>query len=166
MGQQLSRAPFNTPFTPGDTVEIIPELMPVVMLFAPFFVTYLALHFILFRPLMDYLDEREAVSGRALAEATDFETATGDKLEELEAKLATARREIGELRKAARDAAGQDETEILDDARTSAAAVLAEAVVRIGKEKADAATQLRGTAKVLSADIAEQVLGRSAKGEA
>lgn len=144
-------------------MEIIPELVPVVLLVLPFFVTYAVLHVVLFRPLLQYLEDREAVSGTAEAEAKSFEQATADKMTEVEAQLAAARRDITELRKDARTEAQAKEAEILAAARKEAEGTIEEAVARIGKEKKAAATTLKGTAKVLSADIAAQVLGRSPK---
>lgn len=148
-------------------MEIIPSLIPALLLVLPFLVTYLALRVILFGPLVTYLEERDAVSGTAHAEAEAFVTATSDKLSELEKRLTVARRDIGELRKAARTTASQEEAKMLAEARAQGEARVAEASARIGQEKHVAATTLRGTAKILSAEIATQVLGRSARsGEA
>ena len=144
-------------------MEIFPELVPAVLLVLPFLVTLLALNFILFKPLVQYLEDRDAVSGKALAEADSFKSAANDKLAELEEQLAGARREIVEIRKHARGEAQGEEAKILAEARKAAEAEVDTAVARISKEKADASVTLRGTAKVLSGDIAAQVLGRSAK---
>lgn len=148
-------------------MEIIPDPLTAFLLVFPFLVTLVALRSILFVPLVAYLEERDAVSGKAHAEAHAFTTATTDKLGELERRLTVARRDIGELRKTARTSASHEEARMLAEARAQGDARVTEAAGRIAQEKAAAATVLRGTANVLSGEIATQVLGRPARsGEA
>ena len=80
----------------------------------------------------------------------------------LEEQLAGARRDIGEIRKSARAEAQAEEAKILAAARDAANEKVDAAVARISDEKQTAATTLRGTAKVLSADIAAQVMAQDA----
>ena len=144
-------------------MEIFPDWTAALFLVLPFVVTFFALRAILFQPLIAYLEERDAVAGRAETETESFEAATADKMRALEEQLAGARRDIGEIRKSARAEAQAEEAKILAAARDAANEKVDAAVARISDEKQTAATTLRGTAKVLSADIAAQVLGRAAK---
>jgi len=139
-------------------MEIIPEIAPVVWLTMPFVFVYFALQFILFRPFYDFLQERDGISAKALAEAEEMHQAAGDKLQLLNQKLAEARKDAGELRNAARGRAHVEETEILGAARAAADEKVDDAVAKIADEKRVAATTLRGTAKVLSGQIADQIL--------
>jgi len=140
-------------------MNIIPDLAPVIALTLPFLFAYVALHIILFRPFYDFLEERDGVAAKAIDAATEMDQAAADKLVELEEKLAAARKESGDIRNAARGRAQDEEAKILAAARGAADEKVAAAVTQIAKEKKNAATTLRGTAKVLSGDIASQVLG-------
>lgn len=140
---------------------IIPELVPSILLAMPYVVTLVALHFLLFRPFHDYMEARDGVSSKALGEASELREATADKLKQLEDQLAEARKNVTAIRKEARGVAQGEEAEILAAARVKAEAKIAEAVERIQAEQKNASITLRGTAKVLSGDIARQVLGRA-----
>jgi len=139
-------------------MDIIPELLPVIWLTMPFLFAFVALNFILFRPFYDFLEERDGISAKALADADEMHQAAADKLELLNQKLAEARKEAGELRNAARGRAHAEETQILGAARAEADKKVEAAVAKIAEEKHVAATTLRGTAKILSGEIAEQIL--------
>lgn len=141
-------------------MEIIPSLVPVVLLSIPFLVTMAALHIILFKPLFAYLEEREGLSTRARLEATELNQSADQKLASIEQQLADTRRETTELRKDARAQARQKEAAVLAEARQAAEREVDDAVGQIAEEKKRASATLRGTAKVLSTDIAAQVLGR------
>lgn len=142
-------------------MEIIPSVVPAALLTIPFLVSMAALHFILFRPLFDYLDERAQITDRARTEAADLNAAADEKLASVEQQLVAARKEAADLRQAARARAHEAEAGILAEARREADARISAAVEQIGAEKTRASATLRGTAKVLSNDIAARVLGRS-----
>ncbi len=140
-------------------MEIIPQIAPVIALTLPFLVAYLALHFILFRPFHDFLEERDGVATKAIDDAEVMDLAAADKLKQLDDKLAAARKEAGEIRQAARGRAQTEEAKILAAARAEADKEVDAAVAQIAKDRKNAATTLRGTANILSGDIASQVLG-------
>lgn len=141
-------------------MEILPSLVPAALLTIPFVVSVLALHFIIFRPLFDYLEEREGISSRARTDAAEMNAAADEKLVSIEQQLIGARKEATELKQAARANAHVAETAILAEARRQADVKVGEAIQQIGIEKARASATLRGTASVLSTDIAARVLGR------
>lgn len=141
-------------------MEIIPSVVPAALLAIPFLVTMGALHFILFRPLFDYLVEREQLSAQARAEAEDLNNSAEERLRSIEEQLAATRKEATEIRQAARGKALETENQILAVARQEADAEVSAAVQQIVAEKERASATLRGTAKVLSTDIAARVLGR------
>jgi F-type H+-transporting ATPase subunit b len=139
-------------------MDIIPDLWPAIALTLPFAFAYVCLRFILFTPLHDFLEERDGISAKALADAEEMHQAANDKVQQLNDKLAAARSEAGDLRNAARARAHDEETEILAAARAESDKKVEAAVAKIADEKKVAATTLRGTAKVLSGEIASQIL--------
>ena len=140
-------------------MDIIPDLAPAIALTLPFLFAFVALKFILFTPFYDFLEERDGVATKALDAAHEMDQAAADKIEELERKLTAARKDAGDIRNAARVRAHEEEAKILAAARAAGDEKVDAAIVQIAKEKKNAATTLRGTAKILSGDIASQVLG-------
>lgn len=144
----------------GTSMQIIPELIPTAILTVPFAVTLLALWFILFKPLLDYLEEREGVSTRALAEADHIRHSTASRMAEIEGRLAAARKSATELRQDARARAQKQEIAIVRAARVEADERVDAAVAAIGQSRTSASTVLRNQASDLARDLARQVLGR------
>ena len=141
-------------------MEIIPDPVHVALLTLPFAVAALAVHLILWRPLLAWLDERDHTSAHAREEAARLDTQAGEQLARIEARLADARAHAGSLRQQARARAHAQETEIVTAARTEADGKIDEALGRIRTERAAASATLRGTATDLANDIASNVLGR------
>ena len=141
-------------------MQIIPELIPTAILTVPFAVTLLALWFILFKPLLDYLEEREAVTSKALAEADHIRHSTTSRMAEIEGRLAEARKSATELRTAARASAQKQEVAIVRAARVDADQRVDAAVAAIGESRSAASNTLRNQASELARDLARQVLGR------
>ncbi len=139
-------------------MHIIPELGPSIALALPFFVAFLGLYVILWRPLMAFLDEREAATDGARHEAHELAAQADERAATLEEKLAAAKAQIADLHAAARARAQAKEAEIIGAARNEAEARIAEAQKRIGKERESARTQLETTAQTLSTDIVDTLL--------
>lgn len=149
-----------TPILAPASMTIVPNIVLAALLVLPFLVTMVALHFVLFKPMYEYLDNRGKTVDDANAEAERLAEAATERLASLDEQLASARKEVAALRAAARERALTHEAEILDAARRQADAVVSEAVERIQKERVDAAATLRATASSLSNEMASQVLGR------
>ncbi len=141
-------------------MEIVPTPALAIAMVFPFLVTMIALWFLLFKPVLDYLAEREAVSHDARKEADGLNTKVEDRLSELQQRLATARSEVSAVRAAARSRALEQETHIVADARALAEARVRDATHQIVAEQKLAAEVLRETSKALSGQIASQILGR------
>ena len=86
-------------------MTIIPDLETAIVLTIPFLVTYVALHFILFKPLYGYLKDRDRAVVTAREEARELSTRIEDRTTALEEKLDGAREEVAALRAAARSQA-------------------------------------------------------------
>jgi len=141
-------------------MEIVPTPALAIALVFPFLVTMAALWFILFKPLLGYLAEREAVSHDARKEATDLNKQVESRLGELQQRLAVARSEVSALRATARAQALQKETEIVADARQLAEARVRDATHQIVAEQRLASEKMKAAAEAMSSEIATQVLGR------
>src|SRR6185436_1834148 len=101
-----------------ESMEIIPDPVHVALLTLPFAVAALAVHLILWRPLLAWLDERDHTSAHAREEAARLDTQASEQLARIEARLAEARAHAGSLRQQARARAHAQETEIVTAART------------------------------------------------
>jgi len=143
-------------------MQIIPELVPTLLLTLPFLVTYIALHVILLRPLYDYLEDRDKAVNGARAGAEELHAKTDARLGELDEQLAKARTAMAELRAEARAQALAEESKILAKAREEADAKINIAIEQIQSEQAEASKTLKSISENLSADIVNQVLGREA----
>ena len=141
-------------------MTIIPDLETTLLMTIPFLVTYAALHFILFRPLYDYLQERDDAITKTLADAKDLDGVIEEQVGQLETKLSAARDEASDVRAEARAKAHEHETDILAEARKETEGKVAEAVAVIADEQVKASEVMRATATQLSTDIAGQILGR------
>lgn len=141
-------------------MEIFPNPPFAALMTLPFVVTFFGLHFLLFKPLFAYLEERDAASHGARAEAASLKGDIDAKLSEVNAKVDEARRVITTMRASRRADALKTEANILADARATAEKAVSEAVAQVAQERAAASAQLKGTAAMLSKDIAAQVLGR------
>ena len=143
-------------------MEIIPNPYLAALLAVPFVVSFLALRFILFKPLLDYLDERDQTSAKANQDADELSARAQERMEILEEKLTAARAEAANLRAKARGVALEKEAEILAQARVDAGEEVKKAQQIIRTESKTASLALKETAKTLSVEMAQRVLGRGA----
>jgi F-type H+-transporting ATPase subunit b len=141
-------------------MEIVPDPVHVALLMAPFACAAIALHLILWKPLLAWMDERDATSDKARREAAELDAAAADQLARIEARLHDARAHVATLRQAARARAQTQEAEIVAAARTSAESRIDEALAGIRTEQNAAAASLRETSAGLARDVASRVLGR------
>lgn len=128
---------------------------------APFLVTLIGLHLILFKPMMAYLTERDAETIGAKKNAAELNEQVDARLEELNAKIKKAKADAGQIRADARIQATADGQKIIDAARAKAEKEVAEAVQRVQVERDTASQALKQSAETLSTEIAGQVLGRA-----
>jgi F-type H+-transporting ATPase subunit b len=141
-------------------MEIVPDPVHVALLMAPFACAAIALHLILWKPLLAWMDERDATSETARHEAARLDAAAAEQLARIEARLLEARGQVATLRQAARVRALAQEAEIVAAARASADVRIDEALLRIRAEQGVAAASLNATAAGLARDVASRVLGR------
>ena len=141
-------------------MEIIPTPIVVLLQLFPFGVTALALYYILFKPMLAYLDERAAAIEGERQKAAQLEARVVARLAEYEARLEKARAEVTELRTSRRAEAVEAYNALINEARHNAEAQVAAALVQLGAEREAARASLEQTANGLGAQIATRVLGR------
>ncbi|MES2638802.1 MAG: ATP synthase F0 subunit B [Myxococcota bacterium] len=141
-------------------MNIIPDLWLVIWLMIPFLVLVTGLHFILYKPMLAYLDARADATVGARKEAEALQAKATARLAEWEAALAKARLEVTEFRAGRRAAAQGQYARVVADARAAAEAHIGQAIAVIRTEADTARTELDATSRALSREVATQVLGR------
>ncbi len=141
-------------------MEIVPDPVHVALLVLPFACAALALHLILWKPLLAWMDERDATSENARREATELDAAAAEQLARIEARLHDARGHVATLRQGARARAQAQEAEIIAAARATSDARIDDALARIQTEQGAAAASRKDTAAVLARARASRGLGR------
>ncbi|MBX2803434.1 MAG: ATP synthase F0 subunit B [Myxococcales bacterium] len=141
-------------------MEIYPDPTHVLLLSIPFFVAVFSVHFILWRPLLQWMQEREDITASAFKQADELEQAAVEHMDRIDQRIAEAHRQVGTVRQEARARAQAKEAEVLASARRKAEARIAEALDKIRSEQKAAQTSLEQTAQELSTNIASSVLGR------
>ncbi len=147
------------PLLAADLV-IVPDLSTALVMTVPFLITFLLLRTILFKPLFEYLEERDQASVTARKEASDLSDEIEARVAAVDAKLVDAQNEVAALRAAARQKAHEEEERILLEARAEADRRIEEGVAAVAASREEASRALRETTAQLSTDIASQVLGR------
>jgi F0F1-type ATP synthase membrane subunit b/b' len=143
-------------------MQLIPEVLPTLLLAIPFFVSFFALRFILLGPLQQYMDDRDEMSSKALTEANEYVEKAKANLDDLTVRLKEARGQVAALHAEARGKAQVQEIEILGKARKAADVEIGAAAAQIGTERDIAAKVLEQSARELAQDITSNVLGAQA----
>jgi F-type H+-transporting ATPase subunit b len=141
-------------------MNIIPDLGLLLMQTIPFVVTLIALHFILFKPMLAYLEERDAAIEGVKEEAQKLQARIDSDVALWEGKLAAARSEVAQERSRLHEAAQAQRKRLIDEARVQAEARVGSAVAEIQEARKAATTTIRSTSLALARLIAERVLDR------
>lgn len=141
-------------------MNIIPDLVLTAWLMAPFLVLVAGMHFILYKPMLAYLDARANATIGARTEAEALQAQAGSRLGEWEAALAKAQAEVTDFRGQRRAAAQTEYARIVADARGAADRRITDALTTLRGETVIARGELAGTAQALSREVAVSVLGR------
>lgn len=139
-------------------MNIIPNLYLLAVQLLPFLVTAVALYYIIFQPMLGYLEERESMTDGAMAEAEALLEKVQAQLAEYEARLAEASAEVRSIRAERRAVAMDDYNARIDAARKAAERRVGEAMTVLESEQAAARDQLKGTVDALAAQISGSIL--------
>lgn len=142
-------------------MNIIPNPTLLLLQLVPFIVTIAGLYFILFKPMFDYLEERDGQSTGATDTAKDLEATVQAKKAEIAAKIQAALKESSEARSVARQELVAEYNNFVQAKRQDAEKEIKEAAQAIAVEKSAAREEVHGQAEAFANDIASQIIGRN-----
>ena len=143
-------------------MSIFPDPLLIVLQVVPFLVTMAVLSKLVFKPMAEYLQERDEATVGTRETAVQLQQEAAAKLDEYESRMKEARSEMTSLRAHRRAEALEKREAAISTARGEAEASLEKALEGIATEKAAAATQMETISVALAADITTTVLGRAA----
>lgn len=126
-----------------------------------FFAAFVILRSLVFRPVMDLLDAREAAVGGAKGEAQSMQTDAEARRDHFESEMKKVRAEAIGKRDALRVETRNLARELTDKARSERTATLAEAQARLDAEADKIRTETRAQIPILAREIASKLLDRS-----
>lgn len=142
-------------------MAIIPDPWLMFLHAIPFALTMAMLHYVLFKPMIGYLGDRDKAIVGSREDAIRLQEKAEDKLAQYEAVLAAARAEASSVRAAARADALAEREEAVAAARRDAEGNLADALVEIQVAAQIAAKELETISSTLADDISRQVLAEA-----
>ena len=142
-------------------MNIIPNLTLVALQFLPFIVTIAALYFIVFKPMMDYLEERENASSGATDTAKELEKEIQTKKSEILREVNIALKEASDKRSVVRQELVEEYNQFVSQKRHVAETIIKEAASEIAVEKSAARQEVRVQAEAFANEIAGKIIGRN-----
>ncbi|MEC7986369.1 MAG: ATP synthase F0 subunit B [Myxococcota bacterium] len=142
-------------------MNIIPIPTLLVLQLIPFLITLVALYFIIFAPMLRYLDERSENIAGARSKATELEKQSEEKLQELNDRLQKIRSDLNDKRMTVRAELMANYNETIYQARQEADKEIKAQVALLSEEQEAARKELQNQAKAIAELVANQTLGRS-----
>ena len=139
---------------------LIPNITLILMQLLPFFVTLFGLYFIIFKPMLEYLDERNEQIEGAQKKALTLAEEASIKAKAAEKELIAARKKSNQVRQQGTNQAMKEYTEQVSQARREAYASIQEAEAEIAKSCDEARSNLKLTANSIASEISTSILGR------
>lgn len=141
-------------------MNIVPDWVLVALQTLPFLVAFVALRSILFKPMIAYLEERDAAIAGAREETATLRERVATARAEWDQRLAEARAEGAAHRSRIHADANTRRQELVDQTRAETEQQVSEALADIVTARDAASQQLEQGAAALAREIAERVLGR------
>jgi F-type H+-transporting ATPase subunit b len=135
--------------------ELFLQAVPTVLIVLTF---YFILRALLFKPLLQVLEQREARTAGARKAAEAAQALATEKLKQYEEALKKARAEVYAEQEAARKRVLDERAALLKEARAKASAEVAAAKEQISRELAAARQEIEQSIDQLAAEIADRVL--------
>jgi len=145
----------------ATTLELVPDPIVTVVLLIAFIVIIFPLNHLIFRPLMQIMDEREERIDGTRARASEVEQQAADSLNRYREMLRAAHERAAEQRRVRIDEAREQLVVVTGQAREEAEAELARAREELSSSVDEAQESLRAAAGDLANLAAERILGRS-----
>lgn len=140
-------------------MSLLPDPILTGLQALPFLASLAVLHFVLFKPMLAYLQGRDQVTVGANEEASRLEQEADARLEEYETRLAQARTEMQAYAAEHRHAAAKEREAAIAAARAETEVVKAEAIAALQAEVELASRELDSLGRALGEDITQSVLG-------
>jgi F-type H+-transporting ATPase subunit b len=131
---------------------------------AMFFIAFLVLYALVFKPMVALLEAREHAIGGAREEAKQLESDVQSKQSAFELELRRVRSSSGEERERLRAEGQELERKLLERVRVETQALVNEAKVRLDGEGRTVRSELAAQRGELAREIASRVLGREVQG--
>lgn len=141
-------------------MNIIPVPGLIALQLIPFLITLVALHYILFKPMLAYLEEREAAIDLPGREATELREKVAADLATWELRVASARTEMAAERARLHEEAQQAGNRIINESRAKADGRVALALSGIQESRDSGFRLLQSQASSLATEIASRILSR------
>jgi F-type H+-transporting ATPase subunit b len=141
-------------------MSILPDPIQMALNMVPFAVAIVGMYFIILKPMIAYLEEREQAIRGGREEAEEIEARITEKMETYEAEVQSARAEVAALRMDQRAVAQAAYDEVIAAARAKADGQINEALVEIKATREAVAETLKSSSADLALQVAGRVLGR------
>ena len=142
-------------------MNIIPIPTLLILQLIPFAVTLAALYYIIFKPMIQYLEARDENIEGARIKAKELEQQSEEKLNELNDRLKKIRSDLSDKRMSVRTELMANYNETIYKARQEADKEIKEQVALLSKEQEAAREELKTQAQAIAELVASQTLGRS-----
>ena len=121
-------------------------------------ITFLLLKKFLFKPVKKMIDDRQSEIDGLFSDADAAREEAGAMKAEYERRLQEAKKERDEIIRAATVTAREREKEIIDEAKSNAAAIMTKAEADIAQEKKKALNEVKSEISGIAMDIASRVV--------
>ena len=142
-------------------MNIIPVPTLILLQLVPFLLTISVLYFVLFKPMLAYLDEREEKISGAKEKAIAMQKQSVDNMSVLKEKTTSLRKEINMLRSDARAQVMSEYNQTMYNARKEADKEIKENAAKILADQDLVREELKEKAREVANTIATRTLGRS-----
>lgn len=153
-------APLSTLLSGGSPIDLDGTVFIQLVLF---FVAFILLYALVFKPMMALFEAREEAIDGAQDEAKRLQAEVQSKQSEFDAEMSKVRSTATEERERLKAEGQKLETRLLEKVREETQKVMADAKERLDKEAGSARTQLNSATPALAREIASRVLGREVK---
>ena len=141
-------------------MNIYPNFTLVLLQVIPFLLTIAVLHLIIFKPMLNYLEERDNASSGAEEEAKRLNEEIKSRLAELDSKIRDAQQEASKMRSDSRERLVRQYNEVVHHSRKDADQQIKDAALEISAQQSAARQEIKAQAKDIAQQIAGQALGR------
>ena len=142
-------------------MNLIPVPTVILLQLIPFLLTSVALYYILFKPMLAYLDEREEKISGARDQASSLSEQSKGSMQKIQEDTKSTRLEIASKRSEARTEIMKDYSAKIQSAREEVEKEIQQEAQKIHADQSIAQTELKSSAREIANLIASQTLGRT-----